>query len=202
MKLVVKGKYESEAQLPLADLPPNAVRFAEPESPVELNKRASLYALPTLLLVIALIFCRLLLYEGSPFGFRYSIWLLAGMFISFLFILPHELLHGLCFSKDAEVQLFYFLKAAMAFVICTEPIGKGRFIWLSLCPNLLLGWLPLLLWTMLPLPPGPSHLLFGCAASLVFMGVGDYMNAHNALKQMPKGSMQVLSGFHSYWYMP
>ncbi len=40
MKLVFRGKYSNEEQLPKGVLPENAVRFIEPEGPKELNKKA------------------------------------------------------------------------------------------------------------------------------------------------------------------
>ncbi len=33
------------------------------------------------------------------------------------------------------------------------------------------------------------------------MGAGDYMNAYNAAKQVPKAALTCLYGFHSYWYL-
>jgi len=204
MKLIVKGKYVSEEQLPKASLPENAVRFREPESTAELNKQALKYLFPTFLLIVFLCVIAVLVQGRFPFGMMNGgvSGITLGVFLSFAFILPHELLHGLCFGRDSEVELYYSLKDMMAFVTCTEAISKARFIWVCLCPNILLGWLPLLLWALVPMPEFLSALIFGCCTMLVTMGAGDYMNVSNALRQMPRGSMQQMSGFHSYWYMP
>lgn len=204
MKLIVKGKYVSEEQLPKAILPANAVRFIEPESTVELNKQAMKFTVPAMLGIALLCVLGVLVQGRFPFGVMNggTFGITLGVFLSFAFILPHELLHGLCFGRESEVELYYSLKDMMAFVTCTEAISKARFIWVCLCPNVLLGWLPLLIWALVPLPEFLSALIFGCSTMLVIMGAGDYLNVRNALKQMPRGSMQQMSGFHSYWYMP
>jgi hypothetical protein len=88
------------------------------------------------------------------------------------------------------------------FVTSAQPVTKARFIFLSLFPNLVFGWLPLAVWTFLPYNGAYSNHLFTFAFFSILFGVGDYMNAFNAARQMPKGSMQQISGFNSYWYMP
>ena len=202
MKLIFKGEFKNQEQLPLGDLPSSAVAFIEPQNGEELNKEA-LKTLAPALFGVVLICIFAFWYRGSfPFSFELSPWLFMGIIIPFLLILPHELLHGVCFGKDAQVYLFYSLKNLMAFVTCTKPVSKSRFIWLCLCPNLILGWLPLLLWAILPLPNTASQIVFLSCVIMITFGCGDYLNVKNALRQMPKGSMQQLSGFNSFWFMP
>ncbi|MPN54176.1 hypothetical protein SDC9_201845 [bioreactor metagenome] len=122
--------------------------------------------------------------------------------MSFLTLLPHEFLHAVCFGKDAEVDLYISVKNLLIFVVSTHPISKARFIFLSLCPNLVFGWLPLLVWAVLPYNEAYSNILYSFSLICVMLGVGDYLNVFNAIRQMPKGSMQQLSGFHSYLFMP
>ncbi|MCL1787401.1 MAG: DUF3267 domain-containing protein [Defluviitaleaceae bacterium] len=83
-----------------------------------------------------------------------------------------------------------------------QPISKARFIWLSLFPNIVLGWLPLAVWAFMPFHPVLSNGLFVFGMLATVCGAGDYYNAYNAARQMPKGSMQQLSGMNSYWFMP
>ena len=47
-----------------------------------------------------------------------------------------------------------------------------------------------------------SDILLWFSFCCISFGGGDYMNVWNALRQMPRGSIQQISGFHSYWYMP
>ena len=200
MKLIYRGIYRGEDQLPKGELPDRAVPFQEPEDPEALNRAAMLFLLPALVVSLGVVFGAVLLREYLtiwPFP-----WLLLGFLTAFLAIVPHELLHGLCFGRGAEVELFISPKDGMAFVVCTRPVSKGRFVWMCLCPNLVLGWLPLAIWAVMPCQPGTGDVLLGFALSSLSMGCGDYLNVYNALRQMPRGSVQQLSGFHSYWYLP
>ena len=82
-------------------------------------------------------------------------------------------------------------------------MSKSRFIFLCLLPNIIFGFIPLIIWIFLPNDIGPiSQIVFTFAFCSIGMGAGDYLNVFNASIQMPKGSMTQLSGFNSYWYMP
>lgn len=195
MHLIVGGHYREESQLPIGDLPENAVRFIEPETPEKLAVAAVKYMLLSLLIAGAAIGAAVLLHGGIRFSVN-----LFGFVLPLLLIVPHELLHAVCFPKDAEVELFWSIKSGMAFVVSTAPVSKTRFILLSLCPNLVLGWLPLLVWMRYPEVLGLSGMLLPTALIMIASGCGDYLNVYHAMTQMPKGSIQQLSGFHSYWY--
>lgn len=201
MKLIYKGTYKSEDQLPKADLPENAVRFDEPESAEELIRRASWFGLPVVAMLGLFVLLSALISGRVKLNFLHPAFF-GGMVLFLPAMLPHELLHAVCFGKNAEVELYTSLKNLMLFVVCTKPIKKGRFILMSLLPNLVLGVLPLFVWVVLPYHEVWSNALFAFSAMALFGGVGDYLNVYNALRQMPKGSVQQLSGFHSYWYLP
>ncbi len=199
MKLIYKGIYKNADQLPKGDLPPDAVKFREPKTPLQLNIVATLFMLPVALLIGLFILLSYLIYGQIHFQ-NNSLYFIIGMVLSLATIFPHELLHAVCFGKNAEVQLFVSIKMLMAFVVSTQPVSKRRFIFLSLLPNLVFGWIPLLLWAVLPYHEVVSNLLFSFSALCTFLGAGDYLNVVNGLIQMPKGSIQQMSGFNSYWY--
>lgn len=199
MKLVWRGDYKSEEDLPKADLPENAVQFKEPETPAKVNLAASAFILPVLVIVGLAMVGKVMLYGG--FEMTGVPWV--GFLLAFVAILPHEAIHAVCFPKGSTVYLFTSLKNGMAFVVCPEQMSKARFIFLSLAPNLLFGLLPLLLWVFLPIASGAVSVnLFTFALMSLSCGVGDFMNVWNAARQMPRGSVTALSGFHSYWWMP
>ena len=77
-------------------------------------------------------------------------------------------------------------------------MSKGRFIFMSLLPNLVLGIIPYLIGIIFP------NQVFAVVLGILAtgMGAGDYYNVLNALTQMPKGSRTYLYQFSSYWYMP
>ena len=200
MGLIWKGKYTSEEQLPNANLPANAVRFKEPETPAELSRVASIFIIPVIIiLAISIIVKSLVDSSAISFGIL-NFW---GVFLALLMVIPHELIHAIAFSKHAEVQIWYSLKNMMAFVFTTCPMSKYRFIFISLLPNIIFGLIPLIIWILIPLKYDQiSGILFSFSAFSLMMGVGDFLNVFNAANQMPRNSMTQLSGFHSYWYMP
>lgn len=195
MKLIFKGRYKSEDQLPKANLPQNAVRFIEPETPAKVNIACIVYAIPVFLLLGIAVAIKTGIY-GEARGSLNFFAILLGL----IMILPHELLHGIAFPKDAEVQIWFSIKNMMAFCVSTYPTSKRRFVFLCLLPNVVFGLLPLIFWVVVPF--AKTDILFSFSAFSLLAGVGDYLNVHNALIQMPKGSITQLSGFHSYWYYP
>jgi hypothetical protein len=197
MKLVYKGVFKDNERLPKGVLPQNAVKFVEPNSMGKVILAASVFIIPALLMVGLFLTVHYLLYGEAATDLT-STGLIAALFC----MVPHELLHGVCFGKDADVEMYVAPKQLSMFVISTQPVTKARFIFLSLLPNLIFGWIPLFFWTVLPHNEIYSDHLFAFALMSVIIGIGDYLNVFNAARQMPKGSMQQLSGMNSYWYTP
>jgi len=187
MKLHYKGKYNGkEESLPCQEHKPGAVKFREPESAKKLAIIANGIALVLYAILIPL-FCIITDFERIP---------VAGFVLALLSMFPHEFLHGICFRED--VYLYTNLKQGMLFVVGPEDMSKLRFIFMSLCPNIVFGFLPFTLFLI-----NPSLRVLGAIGVMAIpMGAGDYLNVYNALTQMPKGARTYLSGFHSYWYMP
>ena len=191
MKLLYKGKYQSEADLPVREHPTGAVPFREMEDMKKLGLVMNLLSIPLFVLTIA----GLLLWGGTAV-LDDSLMLPLGMAASMLTLFPHELLHAVCFK--GEVELWTNLKMGMLFVVGTEDMSKTRFVFLSLLPNLVFGFLPYVLYLL-----NPQWLFLGAMGALCIpMGIGDYYNVYNCLTQVPKGALVYLSGMHSYWYRP
>ncbi len=198
MSFVWKGKYTNEEQLKIGSLPENAVRFKEPKSMLTLNLVAALFIIPveTLIAIAIIIKTAIGTYtKTDTFSF-------IPLIFALLTIIPHELLHAICFPKEAEVQFWYNAKHGLAFVFSAHPVSKKRFIFISFLPNLVFGFLPLILWVVLPLNNTSSEFLLSFAHISLLFGCGDYLNIFNALTQMPKGTITQLYGFNSYWYYP
>ena len=86
----------------------------------------------------------------------------------------------------------------MLFVIGTEDFSKFRFCFMSMLPNLVFGFIPLIIFMI-----NPSLTFLGdLGVFAISCGVGDYLNVINALRQVPKGAKIYNSGMHSYWYKP
>ena len=186
MKLIYKGKFSGDVNtLPMGEHEPGAVQFKEPQSmknfAIVMNVAAGLIAVVCMILVVRL---------G---GLQPGAWI-AGALLALLAMVPHELLHAICF-KD-EVYMYTNLKQGSMFVVGTERMSKARFVFMSLLPNLVFGFIPFIIFLFVP-----QRTLLGVFGAVgISGGAGDYLNVFNALTQMPRGAKTYMHGFHSYWY--
>lgn len=192
MRLHYKGKYDLNPEsLPHGQHMPGAVPFKEAKDSKQLSliANAASVVIMVLLAVPAYFRCREFLW-ASPLQMMF------GAIASMLILFPHEILHALCFKED--VYLYTNWKQGLLFVVGPETMSKGRFIFMSLLPNLVLGIIPYLIGIIFP------NQVFAVVLGILAtgMGAGDYYNVLNALTQMPKGSRTYLYQFSSYWYMP
>lgn len=191
MKLHYAGKYNLNPEsLPHGEHRPGAVPFKELQNPRDFAVfiNAGCLAVTALLMVLA--------FWRSGGFYRAPLQFFLGIVTALFSLLPHELLHGLCFRGD--VYLYTSLRQGMLFVVGPEEMSKARFVFMSLLPNLVFGFLPFLAGMLFP------RLLYFLVlgALTIGMGFGDYYNVYNALTQMPKGACTYLYGFHSFWYLP
>ena len=200
MKLVYRGIYRDASQLAPAALPPGAVPFREPEPPERLNRACAVFMAPVAAFV-ALAIAAAALLHGS-LALRIDAAFFVAVALSLVVLPIHEFLHAVCFGRNAEVSMYISPRHFMAFVVSPAPVAKRRFLVLNLLPNLVCGGAPLLLWVVFAPPGFGGALLFWFGVFSLSMGIGDYMNVWNTLRQMPRGSVQQLSGFHSWWYLP
>lgn len=192
MKLHYKGKYDLNPEsLPHGEHMPGAVPFKEAKDSRQLSIIANAASVVIMVLLAVPAWFRSREYLlTSPFQMMF------GAIASMLILFPHEILHALCFKED--VYLYTNWKQGLLFVVGPETMSKGRFIFMSLFPNLVFGFIPYLLGMLLP------DLVFAVVLGILAtgMGAGDYYNVFNAATQMPKGSRTYLYQFSSYWYMP
>ena len=192
MKLHYQGKFDgNEESLPHGEHRPNAVQFREPEA-----KKFTLIANAGAIL-LALVLLVPFFWRALPFLSVHTMFHLYGAcLLFFVTLLPHEVLHGLCFRGD--VYLYTWLKRGALFVVGPEDMSKGRFVFMSLLPNLVFGAVPFVVFLV-----WPQIIVLGMFGVLALSaGFGDYINVFHALTQMPKGARTYLYGFHSYWFMP
>ncbi len=189
MKLHYKGKYDRNPDsIPCKPHKPNCVKFKEPEDSKKLGRIVNLLAIPILLIF----YIPVLMVDSENMNAPSIIGLLlciAGLF-------PHEILHALCFKED--VYLYTNLRHGMLFVAGPEDMSKARFIFMSLLPNIVLGFIPYIIFLM-----NTDWAVLGIFGALnIASGAGDYLNVYNAITQMPKGARTYLHKFNSYWYIP
>ncbi len=189
MKLHYRGNYNLNPEsLPSEPHQQGAVPFKEAQDSKTIGIIANVLAV---LLIIPLGIILYLRCGNAIFDY-----ILLGCILALLCIFPHEFLHAICFRDN--VYLYTNLKQGMLFVIGTETMSKGRFIFMSLLPNLIFGIIPYLIALIFPF----LSVLGVFGAISICMGAGDYYNIFNAATQMPKGARTYLHKFNSFWYMP
>jgi len=185
MRIKYAGRFSGDAEtLPHGEHMPGAVKFREAEN---MKVFALFINIAAIAVVIPLMF--FVWRRAGAMGFG------VGAFFSLLAAVPHELLHAVCFR--GEVHLYTNLKQGMLFVTGTETMSRGRFIFMSLLPNLVFGFLPFLIFCFVP-----SSVLGVFGALGIAAGAGDYYNVFNAATQMPRGARCYMHKLNSYWYMP
>lgn len=187
MKLVYKGKYDGkESSLPTREHEKGAVKFKEFDNMKKLAVFANLLAL------IITIFCfAVLVIRGGLLALDFF-----GCLLALATMFPHELLHAVCFKET--VYLYTNFKQGMLFVTGLENMSKTRFVLMSLCPNVIFGFIPFIIFLVFP----QCTLLGSLGALSIGMGAGDYYNIFNCLTQVPRGGKIYMHGMNSYWFMP
>lgn len=195
MTIKFKGYCKNAEDIPVSILPKNAVQFNEPDDFAKLNW-SSLLFIP---IVFSFMWCMVSLRQhliGAHLPFRsLNIW---GVFLSILFIVPHEILHAIGFSGGSEVSIY--ITWFSAFCYSPSVISKKRFIFMSALPAVILGVLPFLIWVITPMSYQGAETLYTFASLNLLCCVGDFLNIFNAITQMPSGTYQQMSGIHSYWF--
>lgn len=185
------GKYDGdESKLPYKKHHPRAIPFKEPEDTKKLSLIANVGCVLTMI-VLAIPFLLL----GIKFIPSNAVWMMIGGVCGSLSLVPHEMLHALCYKKD--VYMYNDMAHGLMFVVGTEDMSKSLIIFMCLCPNIFLGLIPYVIFLLFPNLVGVG--LFGIIC--IGMGFGDYLNVYNAIKQMPPNSKTYLCGMYSYWYL-
>lgn len=188
MKLHYRGKFDMNPDsLPFSEHEEGAVAFKEPKDIKQMAIVTNVIALITVVIAYVAVCVRM--------GIPSLPALIVSMILFALSMLPHELIHALCFRED--VYLYTSLKNGMLFVTGTERMSKGRFVFMSLLPTLIFGVIPFTLGLVFS-----NGILGAFGAVSLSAGAGDYINIFNALTQMPKGARCYMHKFNTFWYLP
>lgn len=199
LKLIWKGKFNGVEDLPVEEVPKDARRFEEPETASDLARETRKSLIPVIIFLLIVIFLRMKINGSFKVNDVLNIF---GVILLPFSIVPHEYLHALAFPKGAEVKMWYSFKQRLAVIISDRAITKRRFIFLNLLPNIVFGFLPLVIWIFVSKNMSfLSGILFTFGFISLIMGTGDFMNVYNAIRQVPKKAMIQISGFNSYWFL-
>ena len=198
MKICFKGFVKNLAILPENDLPDDAIPFKEPKTIGTATIVSGLFSLVALGIVYAVSILLGFLRDFNAITYFFD---LHGLVLLLLLIIPHEVLHALCYPKKSTVNIYIIAKYLSGCAWSSTPISKKRFIIMSLFPYFVLSIAPLILLMVVPHNELILQTLIGLASYSALSCGGDFLNAFNALTQMPNNSMEILSKANSYWYL-
>ena len=133
-----------ESSLPSRPHRPGAQMFREASDINALARAMNLAAL-----VILAVFAAVYVLRVGVDGLRYaSMQMTMGMRASVLVLFPHEFLHAVCFREDCYIYTAF--SRGMLFVFGPEDMTKRRFVFMSLLPNLVFGFVPFAIGMIIP----------------------------------------------------
>lgn len=190
------------------ELPEGCVQFKEPEKVEKAMMQGMLFVVPGAFIMIVLAIFRVVTTYVKPedvSGGQYVKSFLPALVVSLVLAYPamyvHEFIHAFLFPKKLKKQIYVHPESMTLFVYCEEIVSKTRFIVISLGPAFLLGILPFFLGLILaPVIPAQIMVALTLFTVVSFMGgLGDFVNAWNCVRQVPKDGKVFNRGFHSYW---
>lgn len=188
MKIKWIGKFSGK--LPTSDLPDNAKPLGK------ITNKSVLLFIPIFAIIVLL-----WIIKRNIIGIEFNrIYFLVGIGIALVFSVIHELLHAVCFSANAEIEMFYTNMGLGTTSV--SPLKKSRFIIMNLFPSIILGIIPLLIWLFIPQGYAlVSSILFAFGFFHFGASYGDFQNVINAIRFVPNNAIMQISGEQFYWYV-
>lgn len=193
MKLVYKGKYKGVVEeFESSKNIKNAVKYKEADT---LEEMAKIITIPANILQFVLLAITFFIIGFDDID-NSMLMMVISFCLSLLTMIPHELLHAICYKKD--VYLYTNLKQLMLFIVGEDHLSKWGFIFMSLLPSIVFGFIPFILFLI-----NTEWVLLGfLGAMCISYGMGDYYNVWNTIRQVPKNGRVFAKGHNSYWYLP
>lgn len=195
------GKYKDESQILTGELQKGAVQYNEPNTLTRVFLMGGLISSPIIIALTVLIFIRIQILN-IPYENINDKTIIVAAILNLIFIIIHELLHAISYPPNGIKEIWFKPSALAAFVYCNEKVSKKRFIWISLCPNVILGFIPYILWMLgifdFNIIVSQTIIIF--VMLNILSGIGDYLNVYLTIKQVPKNAIVQNYGYHSYWF--
>lgn len=192
MKLIYKGKYNGVVEeFESSKNIKNAVKYKEADT---LEEMAKIITIPANILQFVLLAITFFIIGFDDID-NSMLMMVISFGLSLLTMIPHELLHAICYKKD--VYLYTNLKQLMLFIVGEDHLSKWRFIFMSLLPNIIFGFIPFVIFLI-----NTEWVLLGfLGAMCISYGMGDYYNVWNTIRQVPRNGLVFAKGHNSYWYI-
>ena len=201
-----KGKLEGDIEQISSNkpMPDGSVMFKEPETSDKAFAMGVLIASPMLLIMFFAGIARMILayrgISGIKFGYGIAAFMIA-MILTYVSQYIHEYIHAFAMPKAVKKQIYVMPQNQMLFVYVEDCVPKANFLISVLAPAVILGIIPYIIWFIIT-PILPIYVSIGMVMYSFIMttcAIGDYLNAFNCIRQVPKGAKVFNRGWHSYW---
>lgn len=156
-----------------------------------------------ILIIIVIMTSLYLFLISDPILNHTVIELLFFIFIGLIGFIPifllHEILHALCFPKKAKKEIWYEINKNSIFLFSFQMysntlLKRNKFLFMTLLPNILLSWIPLILWYsgIINTTPFFSRIIGSLLTILFTCGAADYSLFFNVLYQSKKKEYIIL----------
>lgn len=192
MKLIWKGRLNDNKELPKPKLPKDAKVFLGEET----SGLIYIIIIAIIVLAIVLIQIKQNYMQGFEMNRKGN---LIGFILSVLFLVVHELIHGLSCSKDCIVNYYYSRQGIISFPL--DSMTRNRYIFMSISPAVILGFVPMIIWIFIPVQfVTLNSIIFAFSLGSLFGSSANLNNLIKALIKAPKESFIQISGEKVYWF--
>ncbi len=145
------------------------------------------YGIAPMMICMLAVFLKAFLNNQPPIE---PIFMIPAMLLGFIVALPlHELMHAVCYPKQATVWVGLCLRKLAAYAISYHPLTKKRFIVMSLAPSLLgIGFLVIFIITPISMKPVLTISIISAFMGLI-SPAPDYMDIISVLRNAPDGAL-------------
>ncbi len=176
-------------------MPENAVKLREAEGFIG---KAVPYGIVPMMICMLVVFLKAFINREPPID---PVFLVPAFLAGFIVAMPlHELMHAVCYPRGATVWVGLCMRKLAAYAISYHPLGKGRFIIMSLAPSLL-GIIPLTIFIFTPITLKPIlTICIICSFMGLISPAPDYMDVVTVIRKAPRKAMIQDSSKGLYYY--
>lgn len=124
---------------------------------------------------------------------------LIGFILTLLFLVVHELVHGLSWPRNCTLNYCYSIQGITCYPL--DPMTRNRYVFMAIAPAVILGLIPIIIWIFIPTKfVMLNSIIFAFSLGNLFGSVADLYNLLKALIKAPKKSFVQASGAKVYWF--
>lgn len=200
-KIIWKGILKNIGDVPKRDVSENAVKIKNANLLTGLICGALFFIVLGIILRSLFISMKCYLYGMDEAEVHCWVW--AGLVLALATLPLHEYLHIIALPRHFEKYVWLAPKAGAVMCTYTEPISKKRWIFMALLPNIVVAFISLLIWTIIPIQNNTvSDIFINFINYSLICGSGDFASIFQVATRIPNKMMIQDVGADVYWFNP